>query len=434
MRNGLQIKLNDVVYRFTDGGTVEREEDSVAVGRWHAHADLPKCHNCLLYDLDGVEQKPLKANYKFNENNQLVVTVADDNPAVARTVAEVFPGQIRIDDQRDIEYVLLGSDGNPTGQTITLYGDLRFDTPFRLVIDLANGGQAMIRADDLPMPVEANQAVAFWNTDGADRLDFRASTVNRWGGDTDGETHVVPAEIGFDGEWRLEKDGLKFVCSGSGDLAERRVSLGLAGKYKAVSGGLEVVWDSAEGASARLLIEGQHTFDAGSASWTVAIGYTQLADRSRALTARVAGKFTHKTKGGNEFTIAGRLEVESDDGSSLKLDMGLDATYSFKGGKITFAAVVNWGGGQISYDLRLAGTLQFQKGKLTFAVRYGADNTVSLEVNYEGSSESFLKNFGLKFKRDSKGRIQFEVSFRIEFTYVNGVLIGKPLEKLLADN
>ncbi len=240
---------------------------------------------------------------------------------------------------------------------------------------------------------------------------------------------TAEADLGFDGEWRLDSDGLKFACDATGDGDDKQVVLGVAGKYKAVSAGLQVIWQSSGQVTAQLVIEGQHTFDSGSASWNVAIGYTQLSGQAPAVSAKASGTFDHKTKSGNDFQITGTLDAATSDGGKLALDLDLDATYKFSGGQITFSAVAAYAGSQLTYDLKLAGELQFMGGKLTFNVEYGSDQSAKLEVDYSGSPESFFKYFNLKFTRDANGNISFGVNFSIEFTYQNGVLTAGSAKK-----
>ena len=425
MNNNLKITIGGTDYLFTEGGSVLNAASGTPAGRWHADSDQPDSQNHLLYDLNGMVQPPLQADYRFNDANQLVVTVRDSNAGVAQTATTTFPGRIHTDDSKDIVYDIFDGSGNATGQSITLYGKLRFDTPFLLVIDLQGGGQAMIRANDTQAPIEANQAASI-DAIGADRLDFKASTVNTFLLPTGQEVRAADADIGFDGQWRLDSDGLKFACDATGDGQDQQVVLGLAGKYKGVSAGLQVTWESAGQVTAQLVVEGAHTFDSGSATWNLAIGYTQLSGQAPAVSAKASGAFSHTTKGGNNFLITGTLNASTSDAGNLALDLSLDATYKFTGGQITFSAVAAFAGSQLTYDLKLAGQLQFLGGKLTFTVDYGSDQSASLEVNYDGSADSFFKYFNLKFTRDASGNISFGINFSIEFTYENGVLRAAP--------
>jgi hypothetical protein len=430
MNNNLKLNLNGNDYLFTDGGSVLNAGSGAAAGRWHATSDQPANQNCLLYDLNGIEQPALPANYRFNDANQLVVTVPQaGNAGAGQAAATTFSGCIRTDDSKNIVYDIFDNSGNATGQSVTLYGALRFDTPFRLVIDMPGGIQAMIRANDDQAPVEANQASP--SGIGADRLDFKASTVNTFTTPAGPEVRAIPADVGFDGEWRLDSDGLKFACDATGDQASQQVVLGLGGKYKAVAGGLEVAWQSGGQLSAKLVVEGKHTFDGGSASWNVAIGYTQLSGMSPSLSAKSSGTFTHTDPKGNTFTISGALDAEDSDGNKLTLALEIEAAYTFKEGTITFSAVAGFAGSQLTYDLRLGGQLKFLGGNLTFAIDYGSDQSVDLKVDYQGTSDSFLKYFNLKFSRDNNGNIGFGVNFNIAFAFKNGVLVSSP-PKLLA--
>jgi len=114
MSNDLKIKINGTDYLFTDGGSVLNGSSGTPAGRWHATSDQPDSQNHLLYDLNGIVQPPLSTNYRFNDSNQLVLSVPDSNAGVAQTATTTFPGRIHTDDSKDIVYDLFDSSGNAT--------------------------------------------------------------------------------------------------------------------------------------------------------------------------------------------------------------------------------------------------------------------------------------------------------------------------------
>jgi hypothetical protein len=427
MITGLKVNLEGEDYFFTETGSVILASTNSAVGRWSSGVEGRRV-NEIAYNLDGVDQSPLKANYAFNDRNQLVVQVPKGSGVTAEA-SYVFPGAIVVDDENDIEYQLLNEQGAPAGQSVYVFGSLRFDSPLQLVIDLVEGRQTMIRSSDSAAPVEADGARSA-GSQGRDRLVFKASTTNSFVIDGQSVLQVAEADIGFDGRWELGDLGLKFVCTGEVGDDGQAMTFSLSGKYKAVSAGLEVTWNSATGVQGTFVIEGRNEFDSTTSTWKLSVGYTQRKNSATAIVAKAQGKITHKTKGGRDFVIEGKLEVQSGGGAATQIDLGLDVSYEFKDGKITFSAVTQWAGGRLTYELKLGGEIRIGPGTLKFAIRYSSDNTIELDVQYQGDDKSFLKFFQFQLKRDKKGRVDIKVTVRIECTYVNGRWQAGPPQKL----
>jgi len=222
----------------------------------------------------------------------------------------------------------------------------------------------------------------------------------------------------------LLPDGISFECAADGDLTKPDLVLKLKGRSKAVAAGLEFQLKNGA-ATALFIVEGQHVFDAGSATWSIAVGFSQLAEPVKRITASAKGKITHTTKKGNELTIAGELSYKSDGGKVGTLALEIDAEYSFAAGKLVFKATADFAGSKVQYDLQLGGEIKVHGGELVFEVKYGSAGTTSITVNYDGPDTDFLKFFNVAITRDASGRVAATVKISIELHYINGVQVSK---------
>ncbi|ACB73652.1 hypothetical protein [Opitutus terrae] len=403
---------------FTATGDVLDPATNQSVGRWSAESSNEPEHNSLVFFDDAGARQVIRVHYGFNDRNQLTVSLLPADGVVTEKSEATFNGWIAIDDEHDVIYSLADGPNSDTGQVIVVYGDLRFDGPKQLVVDMTGGDQTSITSDaSVPLAAEQNTDVALA---GRDLLVFHASTTNTFGE----VTAHRPAEIKFAGQWKLWPEGLRFECSAEGDLKNPDLMLSLKGRCKAVAAGLEFRLKDGD-AQALLVVEGKHTYDAGSATWSIAVGYNQLAEPAQRIKASAKGKIMHTSKAGNLLTIEGSLSYQGDGGAAGTLELAIDAEYEFAGGKLVFKAVANWAGSKLSYDLQLGGELTVRGGKLVFDVSYSATNTASVTVNYTGSDDDFLRFFNVSLKRDASGKIKAGVKFGIELSYINGVQVSR---------
>lgn len=426
MITGLKINIEGEDYIFTESGSVVLSSTNSSVGRWSSGIAGRRV-NEFVYDLNGVLQPAIKTRYGFNDRNQLVVNVLKD-ARISADASYVFPGAIEVDDENDVVYKLLDRSGRKTERSIVVFGSLRFASPLELVVDLIEGGETVIRASNTAEPIKLTTARGV--SKGQDRLLFMAMTINTLENEHGTFSVNHDARIGFDGMWQMGSEGLHFLATGDVGDDGQALTLKIDGRYKAVSAGLEVAWSNDTGVTGTLLIKGEHEFEEATSSWRLKLGVTQNQDSQLGIEAEVDGKITHKTKGGNEFVIAGKLKAKSASGRALSLELALDVAYQFKENRITFNAVAQSAGGRTSYELKLGGEIRIGPGMLKFAIRYSSDNTVEFDVEYDGNDKSFLDFFKLKLKRDKNGRVEIQASFRIECTWVNGAWRVGPPQKL----
>ncbi len=415
--NGLKVTFPTCTLLFTETGGVADASDGTALGRWTAESANDAQRNCLIYDLRGALQPALRVHFRFNECNQLVVSVLPADGNVTAATDCTFTGGISIDDEHNVIYSITDGPGHETGQVVVLYGDLDFNGPAKLVLRLAGGGQTGITSD-AQSPIGASQNLDV-DKAGKDELTFHANTANTYGRTAQTIEHR-PASIKLAGRWQLWPQGLAFACSAEGDLSNPSLVLSLKGRCKAVAAGLEFRLTDGD-VSALFVVEGQHQFNAGSATWSLAIGYSQLADPKLRVQAAVKGKISYTNTAGNSFTIAGALSYHGDGGSTGELALGIDAEYTFKGGQLLVKASASWAGSKVQYDLQLSGVIKVAGGTLTFEVKYDSSNATSLTVVYAGSDADFLKNFNVSLTRDANGKVKAGISFSLKVTYVNDV-------------
>ena len=404
---------------FTETGDVIDHKTGSSVGRWNAESSNPAEHNCLIFHDQSGSRQVLPAHYNLNAHNQLVVSLIPEDGAVTEKSEAAFNGSIEIDDEHDVIYALSDGPGSDTGQAVVMYGKLAFDGPKSLVLRMDGGDQTAIRSEEaLPLSADENKDI---DLAGQDLLVFFAATTNTYGTTIEHRN----ASISFAGQWKLWPEGLAFECSAQGDLTKPDLVLSLKGRSKAVAAGLEFRLKDND-IEALFVVEGRNTYDCGSATWSIAVGYSQLAKPEDRLKAAVSGKIIHTTGKGNALTIEGRLSYQGG-GKTGALDLSLAAEYTFTAGKLVVKANASWAGSHYQYDLELSGEIKIRGGKLVFDVCYDSTHTVSLNVNYTGSDADFLKNFSIAIKRDSKGKVKATIGFTIKVAYLNGVQVIEPV-------
>jgi hypothetical protein len=413
----LPVHLPNRRLSFTETGDVLDLDANKSVGRWSADSSSANERNCLVFHDDTGSRQLIEAHYSFNARNQLVVSLTPSDGDVTKASSTAFNGYINVDDENDVTYIFTDGPDSETGQIVVVFGKLAFDGPSKIVLRMTNGGQTAITSQEAsPLSADQNLDVA---AAGRDLLVFKASTTNTFG-DT---TAIRPAEIAFAGKWQLQPDGIAFKCSASGEITNPNLVLSLKGRCKAVAVGLE--FRLADGdIQALFAIEGRHIYDVGTASWSIAVGYNQLADPAERIKAAVKGSLRHKTAGGNRLIIEGALTYKGS-GKSGTLDLSLDAEYTFAAAKIEFKATASWGASKIQYNLGLTGEIKVKNGSLVFDISYGSTGTLSVEVKYSGSDSDFLKNFNVKLTRDASGKVKANIKFTLEVTYINGVQVTK---------
>ena len=241
----------------------------VVKGRWTGVS--AGSTNEISYTVDGANQPPLKAVYKFTRRNQLQVAVVVGG---TETASFTYPGRIEVDRRHNLTYFVIDADGSDTGGAFVLYGELTFaEATVNLTVALADGSQTSITgASGIQSLESAKNHTAGFEAD--DLLTFHAKTVNVFPGVA--EPVTKPAILDFVGSWDVQDGTLVFVSEVMSGPSGRSVSLGFAGKFKAVTAGF-VYFADANGNKAVLNLRGRHVYKGGKGefTWETVIGFTE---------------------------------------------------------------------------------------------------------------------------------------------------------------
>jgi hypothetical protein len=412
-----------LVFRPSGQVAVLDGENETVKGAWRGSADPGgEEANQFLYTLDGVAQAPLRATYAFDDANQLKVVL---RAADGRSEPALLPGGIEVDDQHDMIYRLIDTNGDPTGAVVTLYGELSIErNTNHLLIKLKGGGEARIQGDNGIKSLEAEQnEIAEFAAD--DLLRFHATTANTF---DDGSFLEVTAKLEFAGNWDIQDGQLVFMSKVTGDLSQPDVKIGFGGKIGAITAGF-VYFADAEGTQLAFNIRGQHVFHTADSetdfNWQASLGFSD-----KKFSAKVDFDVTNVRQDGRRLALAGDMTLKQADGGTLDLKLELKAEYSWEDNSLVFKALVNNEAGGFNYDLMLQGKFKFDNGNLTFAVHFtnaAGANTLTLDLSFEGDADNFLQAvaFHLQISQDQID-LTLTARFSISQRFVAGV--GRVME------
>ncbi|HKV34360.1 MAG TPA: ShlB/FhaC/HecB family hemolysin secretion/activation protein [Pyrinomonadaceae bacterium] len=415
--NGLSLNFQGETRVFgPDGNVLVNDSPS---GTWSTQqAGGPK-DNQIRYDINGAAQPPVPVKYSFNPQNQLQAVI----PAAANGGADsdpfTFLGSIQVDDAQDIVYQLIAADtGAATQRNLTLYGGLRFDSKtHNLVIDLTGGGTAEVTGDSGVASLDAlkNDITPFKSND---LLRFKASTTNTL---TDGTTKKIAADLKFVGNWDLKGNQLVFVSQVKGDVTKPAVTLGFAGKFKAVSAGLAYYADE-QGTQFAFNINGQHQWNSGKANWDVFLGYSK-----KQFTAKVSGNLSINKQLGDQrnLTLSADWLIEHTDGSQTNMKMELSAAYRWsQNNMLTIQAQFSKQGTTLTYDLKVEGKFVFKSGVLTFQIKYNnqdPDNKFSFQIAFTANPTNLIKALSIVLDV-TENSVNINFQFEMRMTWIDGKL------------
>jgi hypothetical protein len=393
------------------------------VGAWRSQSD--EKDNKIRLTVDGGVESAIQAVYQFNGNNQLVAQLVGDDGTVFDPFT--FIGGIEIDDQHDLQYVLVDNAGAGTGKSITVYGELSFAAESNhLSIALAGGGIAEIQGLTGVQSLQAGKNhIAAFKAD--DLLIFHAETDNDIPGQDD--LVVIPAKIDFVGSWDIQDGSLVFHSNIKGSPDSPSVSIGFAGTLKGVTAGFVYFADKGQ-TQAALNITGRHVFKAEKSTtelaWETSIGFS-----GKSFLAQVDASSTTHFATGQVLAIKGDLTLQQDDGTPLKMNLSLEASYSFDANNMLVFKALITGGDQPSYDLMLQGKFHYQNLSLVFNVEYtqnpsASDIKVSLGIT--GDRNSIVKNIALVLDiSEAEAKLQLNLSFDVRLRFADGVRVKEPL-------
>ncbi|HEY3897397.1 MAG TPA: hypothetical protein VGM54_02225 [Chthoniobacter sp.] len=435
---GLAFTNNNVQWVLCLDGSVSKMvsgQETPHQGQWssdplanHINLVIPKGTNFSV---------PVK--YSFNANNQLVVAVTGGGVAqpgspaatlIPDSAPYTFEGYIDISDNREVCYRLLDSNGNPLNDasgnplTFLVRGDLSIDDKLaHLVVTFPDKSTTFITGlapDGTGVNAGSNPN---GNTGGgADQLTFSAVTTNSSG--------KIPANIVFLGSWNVSKNGIVFQASGT---TGQQMALLLGGSYQGVTGGISV-HQRGNTSDVAFSIQGTHQFKAPNGSgtnvnWSVGLGYS---NRQVDAIVNFGAASTPANAKDKSFNINGTLQFVGGPANQA-VALGLKATYDPRpDGQLVFTANVTDGSGGASYNLGLQGTYTVKGGHVTFDISVdgtAAGNTVKVDLGYLSTDGKLNAHIQAVLAKTPSGNTQVSFDFELTMQTANGILVpaGDPI-------
>jgi hypothetical protein len=410
---GIRYDSNGLSLIFGPEGDVAQlvNGNTVAVGHWQTESTQKD--NQVRYDINGQAQTPIPAVYKFNQTNQLVCAFKE--PDGTLTDDFTFIGFIEVDETTDVIYTLITGEGATMARNVILYGDVSFDSSNFLNINLTGGGSARIRGDG---GAQAIQALAnLTDPTPGDLLKFNASTINQL---ASGKKKSFPAQIQIKGNWDVANNSLVFMATHDAGQTQ----IGFAGKFQGVAAGFAYSTDPS-GTQIGFVVSGQHTFNSGTTSWDVSLGFSQKGFQAHLSNA------TQIQLPNGAIAIKGDLEIV---GQNVTFDFNLQARFAFNAANmLVFSADVHTApGGALNYDLKLEGTFSYDGLQLTFSATVsntGASLTFTLASS--GNSDALKLQLSLTLDITPAG-VNLAFSFTLKMHFVDGKLVKDPPQATLA--
>jgi hypothetical protein len=415
--NGVQVTRNNKKFLFATTGDVAEIVGGAEKVKGQWTAESTEEDNQIRYSLDGVDQPPLKAVYGFSKRNQLQVSLSGTGAA---STTFTYPGRIEADANHDLKYFVIDSDGDDTGASFVLYGAISFaENTVNLAIELEGGGSAEIVGASGFQSLETvkNHAAGF---DADDLLTFHAETINVFDGVADPITK--PAILDFIGSWDVQDGTIVFLSEINFSPGSDGITLGFAGKFKAVTAGFVYCADE-NGKNVALNIRGRHVFKGGQGSltWSTTLGFSETS-----FDAQVSVNSVIPLSGSQSLSIDGNLLIKTSKGQPMNLELKLEARYAFEAGFLVFKADIR-DGIQPSYDLMLGGQFKYSNLVLTFQINYSnAANAkkVVVEVGVKGNRDSMIKNIALMLDiSESEAKLKLTLKLEAKIILKNGVRV-----------
>ena len=395
-------------------------DEEAARGRWRSNVDVGAAkENAFRYDIDGVEQTPIPAAYSFSDDNQLVVKLSDSGGATSDAFA--YCGGIEVDDGHDVLYRLIDAAGDPTGATISVYGEFKFQqTTEDLVISTTGGADAIIQRVRGERSIDALENDVEFQP--KDLLRFQAITFNTF---STGEAVPVRAVIDFVGQWNLRDNQLVFLSSIKGDLASPAVNLLFAGQIGAVKVGFEYK-SGPDGTDVLLQLQGKHTFNSETSETTVTWN-SSLGFSDKQFTAKLSGGSVTDFDGGGKLTLSGDFELshQEDGAVAATMKLSLGARYEWANNVLIFKADISDDNGELNYNLQLNGTWKYAGHTLMFKIQYTNDSSqpdLHIELSLGADQESVVRMISFVLDiTEGEATAKIEASFEIRLRWASGV-------------
>lgn len=407
---GIRYDVNGTTLIFGPAGDVAQlvNGNTLTVGNWQSQS--AQRDNKIQYDINGQAQAPIPCQYSFNLDNQLVAVF--QRPDGTLTDPFTFIGLIEVHETTDVMYTLITGEGAPMTRNVIVYGRLTFDSSNYLSIALAGGGTARIRGDGGAQAIDALANLSDPDPSASDLLVFNASTINQL---ASGKRKSYPANINIKGNWDLADNSLVFMAAGDNGA----IKIGFAGKFKGVAAGFAYSTDPS-GAKIGFVVNGQHTWNSGTANWDVVVGYSQNAFKAN-LTGAV-----QQTLPNGAIAITGTLNVL---GPNISFDFNVQARYSFNDANmLIFNADIQTGtDGDLNYDLQLEGTFKFDGLQLTFDAKMSnTGSTITITLATTGNQSLLQTQLSLTLDIAPGGQVDFSFTFTLSMHFMNGQLVKDP--------
>ena len=430
----LKLNFNSQTRSFREDGTVTVDVNGAPTvkGKWRTTVqDNEPKDNSIRYQIDGSDQPPVPIKYSFNEFNQLVAVI----PAAANGGADSEPcvwlGKIIIDDGNDLVYSLLNGPTKPANQQITLYGNLHFnDTAADLVIDLAGGGQAVIKGE------KGSKKISQFTIGQSDVPDFDAKDLLRFLARTQNDFPGLPArfpnraDIAFTGKWDVDpnKGGLVFLSKVAGAAGKPTVAIGFAGQFKAVTAGFAYIVNNG-GPQIAFTLDGRHQWSSADTSFKLSVGFS-----GQVFLADFSGSIESKNPTGPQFSLAGNFTIKHEQGKTTNLAMEVEGQYEFDANnRLLFKANVSSVNKELNFDLMLEGKFVFKAGTLSFQAKFSktgaAKPATTIRLAFDGNRADLQTKLALVLNI-TEDKVDFEFEFQLKMQFKGGVLVKdkpKPL-------
>jgi hypothetical protein len=406
---GIRFDSNGNTLIFGPEGDVARlvNGNTVTVGNWQTESS--QRDNQVRYDINGIPQAPIPIQHQFNQNNQLVSTLR--KPDGTLTDPFTFIGFIEVDESTDVIFTLITGEGATMSRNVIVYGALTFDSSNFLNIDLIGGGSARIRGDGGAQAIQALANLSDPQANTGDMLKFNASTVNQL---ASGKKKSFPAKIQINGNWTVANNSLVFNATHDSDTTQ----ISFAGKFNGVAAGFAYSTDPT-GTKIGFVVSGQHTWNSGSSSWDVSVGFSQNTFQAHLNDA------TKIDLPNGAVAIQGKLDIV---GKNVTFDFNLQARFTFnQANMLVFTADVHTTpGGPLNYDLKLEGSFNFDGLQLTFAAK--VSNTAdSLTFTLATSGNQDALKLQLSVTLDiTPGAVNLGFTFTLTMHFVDGKLVKDP--------
>lgn len=385
---GKSFKLN------ADGSVTDSSQSNV--GHWKSAVTTP-ASNALSLSLTTAADVTITAQYTFNTNNQLLVSLKNDDGSF--TSMQVLNGRLVIHNNRDIGYQLVDESGDDLAGAITVHGDLRLDGNNDLTINLAGGGVAVIDLDQVSTGLNNGSGA------GDDVLTLSATSFD-FGGNL-----MMPADISLPGSFKPAGNNLVFELNGN-----QGVNLTFSGTFKGTSVGFE--YHQGSGVSTLVFtVSGAYRWDSGNVAFTVFFG-----NSASGFTAQGSLSVGENFDGG-KGKLNGTLTFSAgggtfDIGLTLQVQQKWDANNS-----IVFNVEFQDVNGHVSYDLGVEGTAKFLNGTLTFDLKFSSTGALTIDLGYTGPNISIAVN--LTF---NQGVPNLGVTLSVTISWQNGQRIKSPVQ------